>query len=59
SNATQPAWFLLRTHAEKIVEVRGGEYQKLEKDVYLIKVLEEMVEIDVEQLSLQEQIAKY
>lgn len=58
SNASEPAWFLLRTHAEKIVDIRGGEYQELEKNVYLIKVLEETVEIDLEQLSLQEQSAK-
>ncbi len=59
SNTTEPAWFVLRTHAEKIVGIHGGEYQKLEKNVYLIKVLEETVEIEVEQLSLQEQTAKY
>ena len=59
SNAAKPAWFVLRTHAEKIVEIRGGEYQELEKNVYLIKVLEDTVEIEVEQLSLQEQVSKY
>ncbi len=59
SNTTEPSWFLLRTHAEKIVDIRGGEYQELEKNAYLIKVLEETVEIDLEQLSLQEQSAKY
>jgi len=59
SNMTQPAWFLLRTHAEKIVNITGGEYQELEKNAYLIKVLEENVVIELEQLSLQEQGTKY
>lgn len=55
SNAQNESWFLLRTHEEKIVDIRGGEYELLEENVYLIKVLEEMVEIDVEPVTLKEQ----
>lgn len=58
SNFKEPAWFLLRTHAEKIVDIRGGEYLELEQDAYLIKVVEETVAIDLEQLSLREQSLK-
>lgn len=48
------AWFLLRTHDEKIVDIQGGEYQKIECNAYLIKVLEAQVIINVEQLTLEE-----
>lgn len=54
SNMTQQAWFLLRTHDEKIVMIEGGDYQELEKNSYLIKALEETVVIELEQLSLRE-----
>ena len=55
SNVKTESWFLLRTHEEKIVDIRGGEYELLEEDVYLIKALEEKVEIDVEPVTLKEQ----
>ena len=58
SNRNQPTWFLLRTHDEKIESISGGEFQRLEKDAYLIKVLEDTVTIELEQLSLQEQSVK-
>lgn len=58
SNVSQDAWFLLRTHGEKIKEIRGGEYEKLEADAYLIRVMEEIVEIDLEPVSLQERSGK-
>ncbi len=55
SNITGEAWFLMRTHAEKIVDIRGGEYEQLEEDVYIIKAMEEKVEMDLEPVTLQEQ----
>ena len=57
-NAEDGAFFLLRTHDEKITEIKGGEYEKLEKDAYLIKTMEDVVEITVEPLSLKEQKEK-
>ena len=50
SNRNQPTWFLLRTHDEKIESISGGEFQRLEKDAYLIKVLEDTVTIELEKL---------
>lgn len=55
SNVQTESWFLFRTHDEKIVDIRGGEYELLEKNVYLIKTLEDTVEIDVEPVTLKEQ----
>lgn len=57
-NAAGETWFLLRTHGEKIKEIRGGEYQKLEENAYLIKVAEKTVEIDLEPIGLKEQSEK-
>lgn len=57
-NAEAGAFFLLRTHDEKITEIKGGEFQKLEKDAYLIKTMETVVEITLEPLSLKEQKEK-
>lgn len=54
----EEAWFVLRTHAEKIVAIRGGEYTKLEDNAYLIRVLDSTVEIELKDMSLQEQGAK-
>lgn len=42
------AWFILRTHREAIKEIKGGEYRALEKDVYLIHVMDSTVEIQLE-----------
>lgn len=35
-NGGEDCYFLLRTHEEAIASVQNGEYQKLEKDAYLI-----------------------
>ncbi len=58
SDYGQEAWFVLRTHNEKIVSVSGGTYYELEQNAYLIKVLENQVEISLKALSLEEQGAK-
>lgn len=57
-NYGQEAWFVLRTHDEKIVSVSGGTYYELEQNAYLIKVLEKKVEIELKELTLEEQGAK-
>lgn len=49
------ACFLLRTHQEKIVEITGGEFQKLEEDAYLVTVYGAEAVIRLEQVSLEEQ----
>lgn len=49
------AWFLLRTHDELVVKVRGGEYEELEANAYLICAKEPVVEIELRQASLKEQ----
>ena len=41
-------WFLLRTHGERIAEIDGGEYQKVETDAYLIHAQQPNVEISLE-----------
>lgn len=53
-NVSGESWFLLRTHDEKITEIRGGEYKELEKNAYLITVNESVVEIEVKPLTLKE-----
>ena len=58
SNFSGEAWFLLRTHAEKIKDIRGGEYQQLEEDVYMIRAMETEVIIELEPVTLQEQSKK-
>lgn len=42
-------WFLLRTHAEDIKSITGGDYSKVEEDVYLIHATEKSVQIELEQ----------
>ena len=42
-------WFLLRTHNEIISDIRGGEYQKVEEDVYLIHAMKDSLKIYLEQ----------
>ncbi len=44
----EDGWFLLRTHGEGIAELRGAEYQEIERDAYLLHVLEDQVEIRLE-----------
>ncbi len=58
NNVKGEAWFLLRTHAEKIADIRGGEYQQLEEDVYMIKAVEGKVELDLVPVTLTEQVQK-
>ncbi len=54
-NVMDGAYFLLRTHEEKITGIRGGNYERLEKNVYLITAAEAAVEIDLAEISLEEQ----
>lgn len=42
------AWFVLRLHGEAAVNIRGGEFQKLESGAYLIHVMDSEVEILLE-----------
>lgn len=44
----EECWFLLRTHGEKIAEIQGAEYERVERDAYLLHVLEDRVEIRLE-----------
>ncbi|MDE5587627.1 MAG: DUF2194 domain-containing protein [Acetatifactor sp.] len=44
----QEAWFVLRTHGESIKDIQGGEYSRLEDDIYLIHVMDSTVQIDLE-----------
>lgn len=53
-NASGEAWFILRTHDEKIISISGGEYKELEKNAYLITVQDAVVEIEVKPLTLKE-----
>lgn len=48
SNRHGDVWFLLRTHSESICDLVGGEYQQIEKDVYLIRAQNDVLEITVE-----------
>lgn len=47
-SGTSKCYFLLRTHDEKIAGIRGGEYTEIEKNAYLIEVLQPHIEIQVE-----------
>ena len=53
-NMAGEVWFLLRTHEEKITQIRGGSYEKLEAGMYLIAAEDAVVEIELEPLSLKE-----
>lgn len=41
-------WFLFRTHGEKIADIKGAEYQEIEKGAFLLHILEDHVEIRLE-----------
>ena len=41
-------WFLLRTHGEEIMHITGGEYTDVERDVYLIRMLDDTAQIKLE-----------
>ncbi|MCQ2539845.1 MAG: DUF2194 domain-containing protein [Acetatifactor sp.] len=40
-------WFLLRTHGEKVSNVKNGSFRKIENDVYLIHTEDSHVEIEL------------
>ena len=44
-NMGEDGYFILRTHGEAIDTIYGGEYTKLEKDVYLLHVTNDIVDI--------------
>lgn len=48
SNRNGDVWFLLRTHEESISGITGGDYQQIEKNVYLICARNDVLEIKVE-----------
>lgn len=48
-NLEEAAWFLLRTHGERICKISGGNYEAVESDIYLIEVTQRHVEIEVEE----------
>lgn len=48
TNGGGDSWFLLRTHAENIIDISGGDYTRLEEDVYLIHALEKNLQIELE-----------
>lgn len=41
-------WFILRTHNEKVKDMEGGSWRKLEEDAFLIEVEDEEVVITLE-----------
>ena len=45
---TGEAWFLFRTHGERIREIQGGEYRELEENAYLIHTHEPDVQLQLE-----------
>lgn len=51
----QSAWFILRTNGESIERVDGGEWEKIDKNAYLIKVEEENAAIVLNKTDLQYQ----
>lgn len=42
-------WFILRTHAETISDIVGGDYTEIEEDVYLIHAVEKNLNIELEE----------
>lgn len=44
----EDAWFLLRTHGEGVVETTGAECREIERDTYLVHVLEPEAEFRLE-----------
>ena len=47
-NGGDEHWFILRTHAEKIRDITGGDYVEIEEDVYLIHAEEKNLQIELE-----------
>lgn len=48
-NLEEEAWFILRTHGERIKEIEGAEWKKIERDAYLLTVTEPKVTITLEE----------
>lgn len=42
-------WFILRTHAETIRDIVGGDFVEIEEDVYLIHATEKNLQIELEE----------
>ena len=49
NNGGDDCWFLLRTHGKKISSLEHGTYQMLERDAYLIHVLDSRVTIRLDE----------
>ncbi len=47
SDLRGPAWFILRTKDEEIVSMEGGSWQRLEDNIYLLTVENEMVSLNM------------
>lgn len=47
-NLDEEAWFLLRTHGEKVESVQGGEAYRLEDGAFLLRLTSEKVRIALE-----------
>lgn len=46
-NFTEEAWFILRLHDERVAEVQGGSFEKIEDGAYLIRAAEAEITITV------------
>lgn len=46
-NLTEEAWFILRLHDERVADVKGGSFEKIEEGAYLIRASEPEVTIMV------------
>ncbi len=51
TSAEDSGYFIFRTHGEKIVEIEGADYEKLEDDAYLISLHSKSVTITMDQES--------
>lgn len=47
-SGTDSGWFILRTHGERIAGMEGGSYVEIEKDAYLLNVIEQNARIHME-----------
>ncbi|MFA9462734.1 MAG: DUF2194 domain-containing protein [Velocimicrobium sp.] len=47
-NLKGEGWFLLRTHDESISNIKGGTYEKIEKNAYIILAQQDVVAIDLQ-----------
>ena len=45
SSSTDDGYFIFRTHGEKIVDIEGADYTKLEDDAYLLHIKDQLVKI--------------